>query len=147
MKKLNIRKAHAADSEFVFAVKRAAFREYVEQVWGWDEVYQKELHNRRFASQDLGIIQFNGTDIGFLSTSASLDTLNVHQIYLLPEYQERGIGAACMRGIIDDASLEQKPVTLQVLRINTRATAFYERLGFTIIDENSTHFQMGRLPQ
>ena len=43
--------------------------------------------------------------------------------------------------IINDANLEQKPVTLQVLKINTRATAFYQRLGFTIVDENATHFQ------
>lgn len=147
MEALKIRKARATDSGFVFAVKRAAFGEYVEQVWGWDEVYQKELHNRRFASQDLRIIQFNGIDVGFLSTSNTPDALKVNQIYILPEYQGRGIGAACMKGIIDDANQEQKSVTLQVLRINTRATAFYKRLGFTIVDENSTHFQMKRLPQ
>lgn len=147
MEGLKFRKAQATDSDFVFTVKKAAFREYVEQIWGWDDTYQKELHNRRFASQDLRIIQFNGTDVGFLSTSSTADTLNVNQVYILPEYQEKGIGAACLRGIIDDASLEQKPVTLQVLKINTRATAFYQRLGFAIVDENSTHFQMKRLPQ
>ena len=147
MEGLKFRKAQATDSDFVFTVKKAAFREYVEQVWGWDEVYQKELHNRRFTSQDLRIIQFNGTDVGFLSTSSTTDTLNVDQVYILPEYQGKGIGPACLRGIIDDASLEQKPVTLQVLKINTRATAFYQRLEFAIVDENSTHFQMKRLPQ
>ena len=45
-----------------------------------------------------------------------------------------------MKRIIDDANLEQKPVTLQVLKINTRATAFYQRLGFTIVDENHHTF-------
>lgn len=147
MEGLKFRKAQATDSDFVFTVKKAAFREYVEQIWGWDDTYQKELHNRRFASQDLRIIQFNGTDVGFLSTSSTTDTLNVDQVYILPEYQGRGFGAVCMRDIIDDAGLEQKSVTLQVLKINTRATAFYQRLGFAIVDENSTHFQMKRLPQ
>ena len=147
MEALKIRKAEATDSEFVFAVKKAAFREYVEQIWGWDDTYQKELHNRRFDSQDLRIIQFHATDVGFLSTSNTPDALKVDQIYILPEYQGRGIGAACMRGIIDDANQEQKPVTLQALKINTRATAFYKRLGFTIVDENSTHFQMKRHPE
>ena len=145
MEALKVRKAQATDSEFVFAVKKAAFREYVEQIWGWDDIYQRDLHNRRFTSQDLRIIQFHGTDVGFLSTSNTSDTFNVNQIYILPEYQGRGVGAACMRRIIDDANLEQKPVTLQVLKINTRATAFYQRLGFTIVEENSTHFQMKRL--
>ena len=144
---LKFRKAQTTDSEFVFAVKKAAFREYVEQIWGWDDIYQRDLHNRRFASQDLRIIQFCGADVGFLSTSNTPDTLNVDQIYLLPEYQGKGIGAACMRRIIDDANQEQKPVTLQVLKINTRATAFYQRLGFTIVNENATHFQMKRHPE
>jgi ribosomal protein S18 acetylase RimI-like enzyme len=147
VKGLKFRKARATDSEFVFAVKKAAFREYVEQIWGWDDTYQKDLHNRRFTSQDLRIIQFRGTDVGFLSTSNTSDTLNVNQLYILPEYQGRGIGAACMTRIIDDANLEQKPVTLQVLKINTRAAAFYQRLGFTTVDENSTHFQMKRPPE
>ena len=147
MEALKVRKAQATDSEFVFAVKKAAFREYVEQIWGWDDTYQRDLHNRRFASQDLRIIQFHGTDVGFLSTFSTSDTFKVDQLYILPEYQGRGVGAACMKRIIDDASLEQKPVTLQVLKINTRATAFYQRLRFIIVDENSTHFQMKRPPE
>ena len=147
MEELKVREAQATDSEFVFAVKKAAFREYVEQIWGWDDTYQRDLHNRRFASQDLRIIQFHGTDVGFFSTSNTSDTLKVNQLYILPEYQGRGIGAACMKRIIDDANLEQKPVMLQVLKINTRATAFYQRLGFTIVNENSTHFQIKRHPE
>ena len=147
MKGLEFRKARATDSEFAFAVKEAAFREYVEQIWGWDDTYQRDLHNRRFASQDLRIIQFHGTDVGFLSTRNTPDTFKVDQLYILPEYQGKGIGAVCMKRIIDDANLEQKPVTLQVLKINTRATAFYQRLGFTTVDENSTHFQMKRPPE
>ena len=33
MEGLKVHKAQATDSEFVFAVKKAAFREYVEQIW------------------------------------------------------------------------------------------------------------------
>ena len=39
MEGLSIRKAQTSDSEFVFIVKEAAYREYVEQVWGWDDSY------------------------------------------------------------------------------------------------------------
>ena len=145
MEELSFRKAYASDSEFVFTVKKAAFREYVEQVWGWDDDYQRELHNRRFDSQDVCIIQFRGTDIGFLATSSTPDTLKVNQLFILPEYQGRGIGSACMTRIVDDASLEQKPVTLQVLKVNPRGIAFYQRLGFAIVGESSTHLQMEKL--
>ena len=142
MEELSFRKAYASDSEFVFTVKKAAFREYVEQVWGWDDNYQRELHNRRFAAQDLRIIQFRGKDIGFLATSSTPNTLKVNQIFILPEYQSKGIGSACLTRIIDDANLVQKSVTLQVLKVNPRGVAFYQRLGFTIVGESPTHFQM-----
>ena len=147
MEALNIRKAHESDSEFVFTVKKAAFQKYVEQVWGWDESYQRELHDRRFASQDLRIIQFCGTDVGFLATSRTRATLKVNQLYILPEYQGKGIGTACMARILDDASLRQKPVMLQVLKVNTRGVAFYEKLGFIIVGESTTHFQMKRMAE
>ncbi len=142
MEELHIRKAYVSDNEFVFNVKKAAFQEYVEQVWGWDESYQKELHHRRFTTQDLRIIQFCGTDVGFLATSRSHNTLKVNQLYILPEYQGRGIGTACMARVLDDASLRQKPVVLQVLKVNTRGIVFYQRLGFTIVGETTTHFLM-----
>ena len=65
MEALNIRKARTSDSEFVFTVKKTAYREYVEQVWGWDDNYQRERHNKEFASYDSHIIQFRETDVGF----------------------------------------------------------------------------------
>lgn len=145
MEELSFRKAHTSDSKFVFTVKKAAFREYVEQVWGWDDNYQRELHNRRFAAQDVCIIQFRGTDVGFLSTASTPDTLKVNQLFILPEYQGKGIGSACMMRLVDDARLEGKSVALQVLKVNTRGTAFYQRLGFLIVGESSTHLQMKKL--
>lgn len=147
MEELHIRKAYVSDSEFVFTVKKTAFQEYVEQVWGWDESYQRELHHRRFTTQDLRIIQFCGTDVGFLATSRTRATLKVNQLYILPEYQGRGIGSACMARVLDDASLRQKPVVLQVLKVNTRGIVFYQRLGFTIVGETTTHFLMKKMAE
>ena len=147
MEKLSIRKARASDSEFVFTVKKAAYREYVEQVWGWEDDYQRERHNREFDSHDFHIIQFREIDVGFFITSSTSDTLKVNQIYILPEYQGKGIGSACMTRIIDDANLEQKSVVLKVLKVNTRSIALYRRLGFTIVDESSEYSQMEKLPE
>ena len=147
MEALNIRKAEASDSEFVFTVKKAAFREYVEQVWGWDDNYQRKLHDKRFAAQNVCIVQWCEVDVGFLAISHTSDMLKVDQLFILPEHQGRGIGSACMTRIVNDAGLEQKPVMLQVLKVNPRGIAFYQRLGFTIIGESTTHVQMERLPE
>ena len=87
MEELSIRKACTSDSEFIFTVKKAAYREYIERVWGWDDTYQQERHNKEFASHDFHIIQFRETDVGFFITSSTSDTLKVNQIFILPEYQ------------------------------------------------------------
>ena len=142
-----IRKARVNDSEFVFAIKEKAFREYVEQVSRWDESHQRDLHNTRFAKHDFRIIRFRGINVGFFATSNTSQAVKLHQLFILPEYQGRGIGSACMTRIVKDANLAQKPVKLQVLKINTCAIAFYQRLGFTIADEDSSHVQMEKLPE
>ncbi len=57
MNNLKLRKATDNDSEFAYQTKKAAFKEYVEKVWGWDENVQLHLHEGRFSSQDFQVIQ------------------------------------------------------------------------------------------
>ena len=145
MDNLRLRKATADDSEFAYRTKKASFKKYVEKVWGWDEKEQRQLHQRRFASQDFQVIQVSGIDVGVFSIVRQPDCVKVNQMFILPEYQNRGIGAACMIRIIEDAALSGLPVRLQILKVNTRAFAFYQRLGFRSIGESNTHIIMERL--
>lgn len=145
MDDLRLRKATADDSEFAYRTKKAAFREYVEKVWGWDEEEQRRLNETRFASQDFQVIQVSGIDVGILAIVRQPDCVKVNQLFILPEYQNRGIGAACMMRIIEGAAASALPVRLQVLRVNSRAVAFFQRLGFRSIGESGTHVLMERL--
>jgi len=141
-----MRKATADDSEFAYRTKKAAFRKYVEKVWGcWDEEEQRQLHERRFALQDFQVIQVSGIDVGIFSITREPDCVKVSQLFILPEYQRRGIGAACMMRIIEKAAASGLPVRLQVLKVNTRALAFFQRLGFSSSGESDTHVFMERL--
>ena len=119
----------------------------MEQVSGWHESHQRALHNTRFASHDFRIIGFRGTDVGYFVTASTSEAVKLHLLFILPEYQGRGIGSACMTRIVNHANLEQKPVMLRVLKINTRAIAFYKRLGFVVADGDSMHLQMEKLPK
>ena len=144
---LDIRKARLIDSEFVFTTKKEAFREYVEQVSGWHECHQRDLHITRFAKHDFRIVRFRGTDVGYYATSSTSAAIKLHQLFILPEYQGRGIGSACMTCIVKEANLAQKLVMLQVLKINTRAIAFYQRLGFVVTGSDFSHVHMKKLPE
>ena len=146
MNNLRLRKATANDSEFAYQTKKAAFRKYVEKVWGWDEDEQRQLHERRFTSQDFYVIQISGIDVGILAIVWQPDCVKVNQMFIVPEYQSRGIGAACIMRIIEDATIYKLPVRLQVLKVNTRAVAIYQRMGFRNTGESDTYVLMERLP-
>ncbi|UCH42866.1 MAG: GNAT family N-acetyltransferase [Dehalococcoidales bacterium] len=143
---LRLREATTDDSDFAYQTKKSAFREYVEKVWGWDEDEQRQLHQRRFASQDFRVIQVSGIDVGILAIVRQPDCVKVNQMFILPEYQSRGIGAACIKHIIEDAAVSRLPVRLQVLKVNKRAATFYHRMGFGNTGETDTHVLMERLP-
>ncbi len=98
----------------------------MEQVWGWDEKGQRQLHERRFASLDFRVIQLSGVDVGIMAIVQEPNCVKLNQLFILPEHQGRGIGTACIERIIEDATALQRPVRLQVLKVNNRAIAFGE---------------------
>ena len=141
---VNLRQATPADGEFAYQTKKAAFRVYVEMVWGWDEAEQRELHDRRFSAQDVQVVRAFDADVGILSVVRGPDCLKLNQLYILPTWQNKGIGESCMMRVIRDAAREGLPVRLGVLKVNTRAAAFYSRLGFIKTGESDTHVLMER---
>ena len=142
MSSLTLRKTTPDDSEFAYSVKKAAFRESVEQVWGWDENEQRQLHARRFAAQEFRIINVAGKDVGIMATVVGPDCLTLNQLFILPEHQGKGIGRECMLLIMEEARGLSLPVRLRVLKVNPRALAFFHRLGFQHAGETETHVLM-----
>jgi len=139
MNSLTLRKAGPNDSEFAYCAKRAAFKEYMEKVEAWDEDEQRQLHERRFGAQDFRVINLAGTDVGIMGVVKTPDCVKVNQLFLLPEHQGKDIGRRCMLLIMEDARQLGLPVRLRVMKVNPRALAFFQRLGFTRIDETDTH--------
>ena len=139
MKGPMFREATAEDRGFAYEVKRAAFREYAEKVWGWDEAEQRQLHDSRFDPGDYRVIGLRGTDVGIVALAVAADAFVVNQLFVLPEFQDRGIGRRCMELLMEEADRLGLPVRLRVLKVNPRALRFYLRLGFTGTGETETH--------
>ena len=70
------------------------------------------------------------------------DCLRVNQLLVLPEYQGNGIGTACLKHVIEDATKTRLPVRLRVLKVNQRAIGFYRGLGFHAVGEDDIHIRM-----
>ena len=144
MDTLTLREAGPGDSAFAYRVKRAAFKPYAEGTWGWDEDEQRRHHARRFAAQEFRIINAGGVDVGVVALAVAANCVKLNQMFILPEHQGRGIGRRCMGLIIDEARQLGRPIRLRVLKVNPRAVAFYQRLGFARTGETDTHVLMER---
>ena len=124
-----LRPATAADSEFCFQLHKAAMGEYVTAIWGWDEQRQREHHDRGFAPGDWQIITADGTDAGILIVEYRPAQIYLSRIEIHPDYQGHGIGTWLISALIDEAAQRGQDLVLDVLTVNNRAHALYQRLG------------------
>ena len=118
-----------------------ALKQYVEQTWGWDEDWQRNNFAENFNPREGEIIVVDGEDSGFLWVIEKNDTTLLASIRLLPAFQHKGIGTKIIRDVLNKSIRKNKPVILQVLKVNP-ARSLYERLGFKISDETETHLMM-----
>lgn len=131
------------DHEFLRRAHHVGLRPWIEAVWGWDEARQDEIVAERLTRTAPDIISIHGKDAGYLLVRDEEDAVKLLAIVLLPRYQRRGVGTRIVRGVIDRANEQRKPVELGVLRPNP-AKRLYERLGFEVVEEQPERFNMRR---
>jgi ribosomal protein S18 acetylase RimI-like enzyme len=141
-----LRGATDADREWLYELNRAAVREYVAATWGiWDEQFQRQRFSELFSAERFQVIRQDGVDIGVLEVRREAHRLYLGEIALLPEHQSNGIGTEVISDLVAEADAALLPVELQVLKVNP-ARRLYERLGFEVVGQTETHFQMRRMP-
>jgi ribosomal protein S18 acetylase RimI-like enzyme len=116
-------------------------RPSVEETYGWDEAWQERYFRDHFDPARQQIIRYKEVDVGVFAVEEREDSLFLAIIAILPRYQHRGIGTALIGKLQRGAEEDSVPVTLRVLKAN-RARELYERLGFVVIGETETHYQM-----
>lgn len=124
-----LRPATAADSEFCFQLHKAAMGDYIAAIWGWDEQRQRGSHERAFKPDRWRIITADGVDIGMLDVEYRPGETYLSRIEVDPGHQGHGIGTQIIRALIDEARERGQDLVLDVLTVNHRALALYQRLG------------------
>jgi GNAT superfamily N-acetyltransferase len=142
-----LRPARVNDRAFLLDLKEAAMKSYVDQVWGWDDAEQVAYFDDCFAPERWQIIQAEGRDVGVLIVEEDGEQVYLAEIEVLPAWQGHGIGSAIIEALKERASAVNKPLTLRVLKVNTRARALYERLGLRPYKEIDTHTYLIWRPQ
>ncbi len=140
--KYELRSVTENDYDFVYQVKRDAYKKYVEMCFGnWDEEQQKEYFKRFMEAYKEGafIISFDGKDIGFYNGCMIDNKYEIGNICIIPEYQNRGIGTDILKDVLSENS--DKEITIQYFKQNP-VGRLYERLGFKFLGETQFHYQM-----
>lgn len=131
-----------ADFEFIYKVTKAAMQTYVEQTWGgWVD---EEQRSQTYDSIDLSthqIINLSGQNIGCLAVERYPSHIQLTKLYLLPNFQRRGIGTLLVRQLIVETKEQKIPLRLRVLAVNP-ARKFYERQGFVVQAQTNERIYM-----
>jgi ribosomal protein S18 acetylase RimI-like enzyme len=128
----SLRPASEQDREFLYALHSRTMREVIERTWGWDETWQQRDFDRRFREHQVSIIESEDRAVGGVMFESKPDSIYIHELQVLSEYQGRGIGTRVVGSVIERAAACGLHVTLSVVPANTRARNLYERLGFEV---------------
>jgi GNAT superfamily N-acetyltransferase len=135
MEHISLRAATSDDAVFALHVTEACMRAYAEETWGrWDGRADLDLDFDK-------IIQLAGRDIGIFGIHRRSDCWFLDKLYLLPAYQNQGLGSYLLQRAIDDTRSAQVVLRLTVLEVNP-ARRFYERHGFVLTHTISPRHHM-----
>lgn len=126
---IGLRSVIPTDSEFCFQLHKAAMGDYVAAIWGWDEEDQRAHHAREFDPDHWQIITADRADVGMLSVEYRPTEIYLARIEVHPSYQGCGIGTHFITKLLHQADHQGRDLTLDVLSVNHRAYAFYQRHG------------------
>jgi ribosomal protein S18 acetylase RimI-like enzyme len=125
--------------ETLFGLYRLLLYPYIEATFGWDESDQQARFSAEHPNSAIKLIQIDTVFAGFLATRIDQRSLHITLLLLKPDFQSRGIGEQCILQVQAEADTIQLPITLSCFASNHRALAFYQRLGYRIINSDE-HF-------
>lgn len=139
---LTRRLATEADEAFVRGTNKRAYEDVVTRQFGkWDEKQQEAGFDDKWKRAAFDVVELAGERVGAIWVTDEGEYLWLREVFLDPDYQQRGIGTQLVTEELGRARGLHKPLRLRVLR-ESRARVLYTRLGFVLCGETATHFWM-----
>ena len=131
--KFHLRPGSEADADFITALTETVMRGHFEQTWGrWDADHQWADFRQSFPDLEHRIIMCEEAMAGYCAVRRTDEAIVLTKLYLLPNYQNQGIGSSLVKDLIDEARAVNKPLQVYIVPGNESAKRLYERLGLTV---------------
>ena len=141
MTAITLSAATEQEKDFIFEAYKLAMRNYVEWAWGWDDAFQYVGLWASLPVTGFRLIKIAEQLAGAIYLEENDEQHYLRTLFLQPEFQGMGIGTALLEQEIIHARNADKKLVLKVIKINP-AKRLYDRLGFQVIDEDSTTYHM-----
>ena len=106
-----LRAARPDDQAQIYHLKAQSVRPYVDKIWGWDEVFQRQDFVRDFqAIEHFQVIEVGGNFAGFLQASFLDPHYEIQEFHLLPAYRGKGIGAQILRQLQETCTAQGQTI-------------------------------------
>ncbi|HSH97488.1 MAG TPA: GNAT family N-acetyltransferase [Methyloradius sp.] len=129
---ITTRIATSEDQIFIYDLYVEAIKGYVEQLWGWDEIWQKNDFSAAFQSATTYVIQIGSEVSGYFQLELGTEFDYLRMFILGKEYRSKGIGSIVLQDVLRSSQINHKTLKLRVFKINTDALRFYQREGWHI---------------
>lgn len=149
---LGLRPVTASDEAFLLSVYDSTRAEELAQAeWQegqreaflkWQFDLQRREYDVRFPDARYYVILIDSQPAGRIWIGENSEQIRLLDIGLLPEFQNRGAGTILLHELVDEAGRAGKPLRHMVFVLNNDAHRFYERLGFTMIDDMGAYKHM-----
>lgn len=140
MIRLHYRQAESRDMPWAYTLFRDNLRIYIEQTWGWDEIFQRHSFDMNLPARAWQIASQQEDDVGAYCRKDRGDHLHLAMLLVTTDWQRRGIGTQIIRDIQQQATARSTPLRLNVLKCNP-AHSFYLANGFTVEDQDADRFR------
>ena len=126
--------ATSDDASALVALRIAAMRESLQRIGRFDPQRARERFLSTFDPGRTRHIVVDGQRVGFVVTTPEAAWLSLDHLYIDPAHQGRGLGAAVLADVFEEARRLGLPVRVGALK-QSDSNRFYRRHGFELVDE------------
>jgi len=144
-KEITLEKAKMEDLDFLYKVSTLVMKQ-VSDIIDKDVVIDEQKrfaeYQQKFEPEKIQIIKYGNLSVGRLRVLYENERIYLGGLQILPEFQNKGIGAKILQNLTQESIKRNLPIELEVHKVNTKAIHFYKKFGFETFEETEKQFKM-----